>query len=569
MQTSSFSFFGGEEVSINSNRDKLKYLSNSRQFSGLQEGGSLFWLAIRLVLQSPTKMRTVVQAQPATTTDVCERKVARTSPKGTKTECLFADGTSILVSNFLASFIDAGDELLFPLQPGAVSANTELYIRHNPEQRRQDVFQAQIGYVSQPRKDKRDNLFVSAEVPGTGLGISAINLRCEVLRDYFYVGNRRRPWDRQPPFYQLLRVNPKVSPTELRLAFKLRTLELHTARAPVGDMRAAERAFNILAHPELRACYDALLNDPLSPAVFPYGGFGSLVVAGDRSRDGSMFYASRVLSFLPERKFRHFRAPLRRVEFHNDHAIYRDSRHKLEVFFDRASLPLLWDPSWNQWKHLLGTKISIKATFIQSGKYQQRAGAWHLVQWQTALPSGIEVALPANFPEQFNDARETHHHFGQFADALDHIRARIESSPVERADLQKLCAALGIPGNFDVALITWKPDYDPFYYKQLFKRARHVYLFRSEYIFDLERAVIVETPQLGHATYLFSKPADMSEFLALYAVVTRENILQNRHNIAEKLGFLGRLIHGHNAGAWVNELRTRLSESVGYAEATN
>jgi hypothetical protein len=92
-----------------------------------------------------------------------------------------------------------------------------------------------------------------------------------------------------------------------------------------------------------------------------------------------MFYASRILAFLPEHKFRHFRAPLRRVEFHNDQAIYRDSRRKLEVFFDQASLPLFWDSSWNQWKHLLAAKIGIKGTFIQSGKYQYRDDAWYLV----------------------------------------------------------------------------------------------------------------------------------------------------------------------------------------------
>jgi hypothetical protein len=190
----------------------------------------------------------------------------------------------------------------------------------------------------------------------------------------------------------------------------------------------------------LRGCYDALLNDPSSQAVFPYGGFGSLVVTGDRSRDGSTFYASRILSFLPERKFRHFRAPLRRVGFHNDNAIYRDSRHKLEVLLDRASLPLLWDASWNQWKHLLGAKIDLKGTFIQSGKYQHRADGWHLVKWETALPSRIEGALATNIGEQVAQARETHHRFGQFAEALEQIRARIESTPIERADLQKLCS---------------------------------------------------------------------------------------------------------------------------------
>ena len=499
--------------------------------------------------------------------NVCQRKVVKTNPRGPKTECLFADGTSILLSNFLAQFIQAGDELLFPSDLGATGADTEIYIRHNPEEKRQDVFQAEIGYAAQPRKDKRDNLFVSAEVHGSRLGISAINLRCETVRDYFYVGNRRRAWDRQASFYELLRVNPKVSPAELRLAFKLRALELRTAHAPIGDLRALERAFNILAHPELRACYDALLNNPAPPALFPYGGFGSLLVAGDCSRDGSMFYASRILSFLPEQEFKHSRAPLRNVVFYSDHAIYRDPRRKLEIFFDYSSLPLVWDSSWNQWKHLLGAKIGVKATFIKSGKYQHRGDAWYLVKWETALPSRIEVALPANIAEQIAEARQTHHRFGQFAEVLDQIRERIESTPVERTELQKLCAALGIPGDFDVTQITWKPDYDAFYYRQLCKRARRLYLFQSEYIFDVERAVIVETPQLGHATYLFSKPASMSEFLAIYSRITREEILQNRGNVAEKLGFLGRLIHGLNSRAWLKELKVRLGEPLDYAEA--
>jgi hypothetical protein len=500
--------------------------------------------------------------------NVCQRKVVKTNPTGAKTECLFADGTSILVSNFLASFIRAEDELLFPLGHEAADAGTQIYIRKtHPEGRTWDVFQAEIGYATQPRKDKRNNLFVSAEVPDSQLGISAINLRCEALRDYFYVGNRRRRWDRQSSFYELLRVNPKVSPAELRLAFKLRTLELGTAQAPAGDHRALNRAFNILARPELRACYDALLNDPTSPALFPYGGFGSLLVGGDISRDGSTFYASRILSFLPAQKFKHFRAPLRKVAFYDGHAVYRDSRRKLEVLFDQTSLPLQWDSSWNQWKRLLGTKIGLKATFIHSGKYQQRAGAWHLAQWETALPSRIEVALPSNIAEQIAEARMTHHRFGEFSEVLDLIRMRIESAPVERADLQKLCAELGIPADFDISLITWKPDYDAFYYKQLCNRARRLYLFRSEYIFDLERATIVEMPQLGHATYLFSRPTSMSDFLAIYGSVTKDDIRRNRGNIADRLGFLGRLIHGHNPRAWSKELKARLGETLDYAEA--
>jgi hypothetical protein len=479
------------------------------------------------------------------------------------------DGTSILISNFLASFVRGGDELLFPLELEAAGAGTQIYIRDtNPEGKKRDVFQAEIGYASQPRKDKRGNLFVSAEVCSPRLGMSTIILRCEAVRDYFYVGNRRRTWDRQPSFYELIRVDPSVSTSELRLAFRLRTLELRTAHAPVADVRALERAFNILAHPELRVCYDALLVDPATPAGFPSGGFGSLVVAGGSSRDGSAFYAPRILSFLPVKTFKHFPVPLRKVAFHKDHAIYRDSRRKREVFFDHASLPLLWDAGWNQWKHLMGAKVSVRAAFIQSGRYRHVEDGWKLVKWETALPSRIEVTLPSNIAEQIAEARKTHHRFGQFAEALDRIRTRIETAPMERADLQKLCAGFDIPSDFDVALITWKPDFDAFYYKQLSKRARRVYLFRSEYIFDLENAVIVETPQLGHATYLFSKPASMPEFMGIYTRVSREQILQNRGNVAEKLGFLGRLVHGLSPHAWLKELKARLDESIHYAEAS-
>jgi hypothetical protein len=126
-----------------------------------------------------------------------------------------------------------------------------------------------------------------------------------------------------------------------------------------------------------------------------------------------------------------------------------------------------------------------------------------------------------------------------------------------------------MPRDFDVAQITWKPDYDVFYYRQLCKRARRLYLFRSEYIFDLERAVIVETPQLGHATYLFSKPLNMAEFLAIYASVSKDDIRHNRCNVAEGLGFLDRLIHGRNPHAWVKQLKNCLGEVIDYvAEAS-
>jgi hypothetical protein len=514
-------------------------------------------------------MGAVAQVQADALPNVCHRQVVKANPEGTKTKCLFADGTSILISNFLASFVHAGDELLFPLELQAANAGMEIYIRNTrTQERRQDTFQAEIGYATQPKKNKRGNLFVCADVVGGCLGISAIHLRCEALRDYFYVGNRRRAWGRQPSLYELLRVSTNAAPAELRLAFKLRMLELRAAHAQAGELRALERAFNILAHPELRACYDALLSDPASPTLFPYSGFGSLLVVGERSRDGTTFYASRILSFLPEQNPRRMRVPLRKCTFYDDHAVYRDVRRKCEIRFDQSALPLSWDSTWNQWKHLLGARIGVKAAFVQSGKLQRRGEAWHLVKWETALPSRIETTLPANIAERINAARQTNHRFGQFADALDQIRAHTEASPIETADLQKLCAGFGIPGDFDVALITWKADYDAFYYKQLSKRARRVYLFRSEYIFELEKAVVIEIPQLGHATYLFSKPASMPKFLAEYTMVSREDILQNRGNVGEKLGFLGRLTHGVKPEVWLKDLQARVGGPLNYAVAS-
>jgi hypothetical protein len=72
--------------------------------------------------------------------------------------------------------------------------------------------------------------------------------------------------------------------------------------------------------------------------------------------------------------------------------------------------------------------------------------------------------------------------------------------------------------------------------------AHRIYLFRDEYIFDLERAVVIETPQLGKATYAFSQPRSMTSFLALYTRASKDDIRRNRENTAERLGLLGRVI---------------------------
>src|SRR5439155_11521100 len=237
--------------------------------------------------------------------------------------CRLSDGGRVLVSTFLAAHIRPGDEIDFPLAINSAGSGTELYIRKaSSSGRSRDLYQASICYAVQPKADKRDKPYVRAEVSAGRLGICSIHLPCEALRDYFYVANRHQSWECQPTLYEILRVNPAVSLSELRLAFKLRQLELRAAGAPNGESGAVERAFNILAQPELRACYDSLLRDPSAPALFPYGGFGSLLATGDRSRDGQTFFAIRILSFLPEQRERRLRPALRRFYFCSDRSIY-------------------------------------------------------------------------------------------------------------------------------------------------------------------------------------------------------------------------------------------------------
>jgi hypothetical protein len=131
----------------------------------------------------------------------------------------------------------------------------------------------------------------------------------------------------------------------------------------------------------------------------------------------------------------------------------------------------------------------------------------------------------------------------------------------------RICSDLRLPSDLDVAQISWRPDYDPFFYRQLSRRARRIYLFRQEYIFDAEKAVVVETPQLGHATYVFAKPRSIESFLALYTSITKDDIRRNRNNAAERLGFVGRVIHGSNPRMWLKEVRQRLGEQIDSAGA--
>jgi hypothetical protein len=383
--------------------------------------------------------------------------IVRVTLQGDRAVCQLSQGAPLIVSSVLGRYLGAGDEIAAPLG-GKEPAGTEIYVRKAAGSRRlRDLYQAPVGYVTQPKADKRKELFVTAEVRDSRLGITATYIPCPVVRDYFYVAERNREWMKQPALYDVVGMPSTAGPAELRLSFKIRQMELQRQGAAATACQSLERAYNILAQPELRACYDALLQDREAPALFPYGGFGSLLVGGDRSRDGKTFFASRIMAFRPETRQRRFRAPLRKFKFYRSHAVYRDARRKLEVMVDQAAMPVIWDPTWNQWKHLLTPKVEIDATFVHTGRYRMKSGTWHLVEWESALPSRLHVNLPANLPEQVATAKNTYHRFGRYSQALETIRARIEGEPVEKKELDQILGMMGVPGDFDVAQITWKP----------------------------------------------------------------------------------------------------------------
>lgn len=506
---------------------------------------------------------TVSTRQASAPTPFVSQRVFKLQPDGSAIKCLFSDESSLTLSRFLAGFIRPSDQLEFDRT--APDPARELRVVQNTSRRPRELYFTPIGYVTQPKPGKRDEYFVRAAVTDSRLGVRHVHLPNDAVRDYFYFSNRRRPGCEEQTLYDLLRTVPSAGPADLRLALKVRLLELQTNAAPKDQLRAIERAFNLLAHPDLRSCYQALLLDPDAPALFPYGGFGALLAAGELSPDRETFFAKKILSFLPDRREWRFRAPLRRIEFYDGNAVYRDGQRKAEVILDQLSLPLAFDSTWNQWRHLVSTKFGVTATFVKSGRYRLRSGEWHLVNWETALPSRLKITLPADVQEVLANARKTYRRFGQFFDAIQGIRLRLEREPLDRRELARICNELRIPPDFDIAQISWKADYDSFYYYQLSKRTREMFLFREEYIFELERAIVVEVPQQGHATYVFSRPANLDQWVRSYARVAKDDIRQNRANAAEQLGFLGRVMHGRNPRTWLRELRAKIGEPVDYS----
>src|SRR5664280_2181488 len=180
---------------------------------------------------------------------ICRERVAKLQLQGDPAACVFANQTKLLLPRFLAKSVAVGDEITFPI-PAPDAVGSEILVTKNatPGPSRY-IYQAPIGYVSQPKLDKRNQHYVSAEVQRGSLGIGSIFLPCEVLREYFYRLQRSADTLDHPTLYEVLRIPASASPSEFRVAFKLRDLELQTA-----GVRHSERvALEPVSYTHLRA----------------------------------------------------------------------------------------------------------------------------------------------------------------------------------------------------------------------------------------------------------------------------------------------------------------------------
>ena len=183
--------------------------------------------------------------------NVVRRRVTRVETEASAVICSLSDQGSLKLSRFVGGFVHAGDEIEF--DPTAPLPLKECRLVQQRPQRSKELYFGSIGYAAQPKADKRADYFVRAEVPESRLGLKQIHLHNEAVRDYFYFANRCRSGCEEETLYDLLGTAHSASPTDLRLAWKVRLLELETAHQKRDLLRAIERAFNLLAHPDHRS----------------------------------------------------------------------------------------------------------------------------------------------------------------------------------------------------------------------------------------------------------------------------------------------------------------------------
>ena len=461
---------------------------------------------------------------------------------------------------FVRRFVRSGDRC-FKLG----ESNDSPVLVRSDERRRGDLLHARLLLVNRPKEGAASApWFVRAHL-NDGSALRSIVVEGEALVRYFY----RSRLGRSETLYSTLGVNPDCPPSSLRFAWRMRTAETAVAEDE-ALRRGCEKAFNILANPDLRACYDSFLADDMAMLPFPYGGEGDILVAGDLSKDGSSFFAKAILSYKPTTSRKRLKIRLRSFEFLPDRLGFLESRRKLEVWLDSGLLNgLRWDTSWNNWKHWLRSAVDLDATFVNSARYRYGKGEWQVRSWWTALPSRIALTVTERLETDVERARGVHELLGRYSEFVHRVREQAKRQPLDASDVQSWLDQLGAAPDLRPEYLCWKPDYEEYYFAQLRKRAVAWLLFREEFLFVLQGAIISEIPMPGHATYVFALPSDRENFLRLYERTSRTEIRQNAGNVASELGFVGRVVRGRKRKRWLAEVLKLAGEQGNLLDAVD
>ena len=418
---------------------------------------------------------------------------------------------------------------------------------------------ASIGHVV-AGINARQKAFVQAKLSNSDR-LQVLSIPADAIRSYFFGFDDLD--DHIETLYEVLNVDQKVKTSDLRIAWRLRRAELSIGKCTISQKRRAERAFNILALPELRNVYDQLLKHEDAAPLFPFGGVGMLLLEGHFLGSDREFIGRRILDFSPEMIEQKLSLLLRRADFFEDRIEIRDARRRVEVYLDtQLSLNVKANQSWNSWKHWLRSRLEVEATFVTSAKERIDQGERIVSKWSVALPSRLRITVPEGLIVDIECARAFYDLLGRHSDLICQIAAQIDSCPAEHCLVEKWFQDFNAEPELRPQHVNWQPDYDEFYFEELRKRSKTWFLFRDEYLFVWHKILIAEIPSLGHATYLFRRPQNLEEFLATYAKTARDEVRRNRGEAASRLGFIGRVVRGRRKMRWLNEVLTRAGEEV-------
>jgi hypothetical protein len=427
---------------------------------------------------------------------------------------------------------------------------------------RLDLAQIPITAAAPPKRDRRGRGFVMLEASAAQHGISRVLVTAAQIRDYFFAPDRAAPWAEQPSWFEVLGVRKNSTPAEIRLAYRVRLLELKTKGNESNRSLQAQlaRGLQILLDPDLRRDYLLLLEDPNASVAFPPWTVGCLRAPGQKK--GELFLVNELVSFFPRTEERTVRLALRRFRFEGPEAVYRDGRKRILIRFDSSVLPMQWTDEWNTWAHLARGSVTVKAMFWQQTRFRRTETVFQPRIWSQPFQSTLAVQNPSSVAPRFETARAFWGHFHPHAEIVALLRARLEQEAIKAQQAAEWCQAHGVRPPVEARWINWEPDYEEVFYRELAARARAVYLFRNEYLFVFDQTVVSEIPQAGHASYIFRLNTSLDAFLRSYAQTTRHAIRTEPKNARTILGYAGRIPHLKDLSVWIEKIGRTIASPV-------